>query len=606
MGFRGCTHRLLVIVLVLGPAGSDLVADEKAGIAEPSSLVPDALPGTGQPAARSTAAGPDTALDRPPSERKRCSSWLTSLLARRAARTERSNHAAVAPGSGSYDQAARTQRPQPQPAVVTGSGLSDEAARTQRPQPQPAVAVGSGLNNTVARTVFDVLSERAEQDSPSPPQPSVVSNIPPAIFQPGAPGYPELSQIKLPSPGPSGEAAAATSPEAPALTPLYLNRGLHLEDSPIRIYGFIENGFNGNTNGLPRNRENFSIYSDHLSDQWIGNQYYLVMDDPLEAIDEFNVGFRVDFLFGNDWLVTKAYGLFDNGFPINHFPGIDLPQVYAEAHLPILTPGGIDLRAGRFYSLIGFESPPAVARPLYSMAYSLPYTPFTFFGAIGTVHLSDRLNFVAGTIDGYDRWPNKPYKWGFLSALTWTSRDQKLNIVLGGADAYDQLPRFPPADATYVPDGIPPPPFLAGRRNPFYNKAGRGYAVAVATYKWSDKLIEALQTDHVFDQMTLGFSPTPYIPKSAAYHIFAHWFLYQFTEKITGVWRTEILWDPYGLATGNPDTLHEMTLGLNIRPKPWLWVRPEARYDWSQFTHPYNDGTRNSQFTLAFDVIVLF
>jgi hypothetical protein len=72
------------------------------------------------------------------------------------------------------------------------------------------------------------------------------------------------------------------------------------------------------------------------------------------------------------------------------------------------------------------------------------------------------------------------------------------------------------------------------------------------------------------------------------------------------VWRTEILWDPYGLATGNPDTLHEMTLGLNIRPKPWLWVRPEARYDWSQFTHPYNDGTRNSQFTLAFDVIVLF
>ena len=68
------------------------------------------------------------------------------------------------------------------------------------------------------------------------------------------------------------------------------------------------------------------------------------MEDPLEQSDVFNVGFRVDFLFGNDWLVTKAYGLFDNAFPINHFAGIDLPQLYAEAHLPVLTPGGLDLR----------------------------------------------------------------------------------------------------------------------------------------------------------------------------------------------------------------------------------------------------------------------
>ena len=192
-----------------------------------------------------------------------------------------------------------------------------------------------------------VRAERADQAESSPPQSSEPS-IPPAIFQPGAPGYPELSRLRLPSPGPSGPpAATATTPRPsspPALTPLYLNRALDLEDSPIRIYGFIENSYNGDTNGLPRNRTNFSIFPDHLSDQWMGNQYYLVMDDPLEGSDQLNVGFRVDFLFGNDWQVTKAYGLFDNAFPINHFPGIDLPQLYAEAHLPVLTPGGIDLR----------------------------------------------------------------------------------------------------------------------------------------------------------------------------------------------------------------------------------------------------------------------
>ena len=61
-----------------------------------------------------------------------------------------------------------------------------------------------------------------------------------------------------------------------------------------------------------------------------------------------------------------------------------------------------------------------------------------------------------------------------------------------------------------------------------------------------------------------------------------------------------------GLATGVADVYHEMTLGLNIRPEPWLWFRPEVRYDWAQYSHPYNYGTRSSQFTVAFDVILLF
>ena len=75
-----------------------------------------------------------------------------------------------------------------------------------------------------------------------------------------------------------------------------------------------------------------------------------------------NFGFRFDMLFGNDWLFTKDYGLFDHSWTNNHFPGLDLPQIYAEVHLPILTPLGLDIRAGRFFSMTGFESPQAIAR----------------------------------------------------------------------------------------------------------------------------------------------------------------------------------------------------------------------------------------------------
>ncbi|MFO0960250.1 MAG: hypothetical protein U0800_22890 [Isosphaeraceae bacterium] len=35
-------------------------------------------------------------------------------------------------------------------------------------------------------------------------------------------------------------------------------------------------------------------------------------------------------------------------------------------------------------------------------------------------------------------------------------------------------------------------------------------------------------------------------------------------------------------------------------------MRPEARYDWSQFHPAYTAGTRKDQFTLGFDVIWLF
>jgi hypothetical protein len=178
--------------------------------------------------------------------------------------------------------------------------------------------------------------------------------------------------------------------------------------------------------------------------------------------------------------------------------------------------------------------------------------------------------------------------------------------VIGGAAAYDQLPIFPPPNTPYLPVGVPGPGSLSRRPDPFYNKSMRAYLVGVLTYKWTSRLTQALETDHVYDPEILGYGSNPYVPRAAAYHGLVNWFLYEITPKLTGVWRSEIFWDPYGLATGNADNYHEITLGLLYKPKNHLWIRPEVRYDWAQFTHPFNDGTRNSQLTMGFDVIFLF
>jgi hypothetical protein len=395
-----------------------------------------------------------------------------------------------------------------------------------------------------------------------------------------------------------------SAPEAP--TPLILDRALGLEDAPFRLYGWIENSFTGNANGTPRNLSNFSVFPNNLANQWQGNQYYLVVENPLEPDDMVNLGFRVDTLFGNDWQFTKSYGLFERAFTPNQFAGLDLPQIYGEIHLPILTPGGLDIKAGRFYSPAGFAAVPVISRPFISVPYSMNFTPFTFFGAIGTFHLTDRINLIGGTINGFDRWIDKNYKWGFLGFATWKSRDEKTNIVLIGASAPDQLPRFAPANSPYVPTATTPPnPMLAGQINPFYGSSYREFLSLVVTHQWTDKLTQAVETDHIWDPKIIGFSLNG-APSSIAYHGLVNWFLYSFTDKLSGGWRSEVFWDPYGAATGSRSTFYETSLMLQEKPKPWLWIRGEARYDWSQFTHPFSDGTRSSQLTLAVATIVLF
>jgi hypothetical protein len=392
----------------------------------------------------------------------------------------------------------------------------------------------------------------------------------------------------------------------------FLNRWLGLDDSPVKLYGWIQNSYTGNTNGVPRSGTNFGVYPNHLADRWQGNQYYLIVENALEANDRVNLGFRYDLLFGNDWQFTKDYGLFDRAFRRNSFPGVDFPQIYGEIHIPCLTAWGLDIRGGRWYSPAGFEGVQAIKRPLLSVPYTLNFTPFTFVGLIGTLHLldNDRANLYAGTVNGWDRWIDQSYRWSVLGGYALSSRSGNTTLNTIFVIGPDQLPRFPPANSPFLPTGVTPVPFLAGRRNPGYAHNPRTYFSTVLTRKWTDRLTEALQSDQVLDLNTPGFGPGG-TNHSTSWYSLVHWFLYGIDgtiekARLTGVWRFEAFRDNNGAATGVADDYFETTLGLIVKPRDWLWIRPEARYDWARGGHPFNDGTRNSQLTLAFDVIVLF
>lgn len=466
---------------------------------------------------------------------------------------------------------------------------------------------GSGGMRVAANYRQDPETPPAPPPPPTPTAPAEAGSGPerPAN-QPG----PNETDLTIPraekGEEPTTEEAAEEAAAAPSGPPNLLMKALGTEEAYVKMYGWIQNSYTGNTNGTPANRSNFGVNPNNLANSWQGNQYYLILEHTVEQNDKINFGFRFDNLFGNDWQFNHMKGLFDTSFQLNHFAGYDPAQMYAEVHLPFLTKGGIDIKGGRWYALAGYEVVPATGRPLLSVPYMFNYgQPFTHFGVLSTWHLTDKINIYNAAINGWDRWVDSNYKWGYTGGFSWTFNDDKTSwttILVWGPN---QFPNFLPANTLIVPTGATPTPFLAGRRNPGYGANDRTLFTTVVSHKWSDKLTQVVETDQGFENNIPGTGPNG-TNQNASWYSFGNWFLYGINDKLTGVWRSEIFRDNNGVRTGFATDLNEMTLGLIYKPKNWLWVRPEARYDWASHAKPYNDGTRGSQLTLAFDVIVLF
>jgi hypothetical protein len=387
-------------------------------------------------------------------------------------------------------------------------------------------------------------------------------------------------------------------------------RALGLEDSPVALYGWIQNSYTGTPGFSPRNGSTVTVFPNRLANAWQGNQYYLILENALDLGDRLNFGFRFDTLFGNDWMITKSFGLFDGAFTPRSFAGLDLPQIYGDVHLPIREKLSLDVRGGRFYSPAGYENIQAVKRPLLSIPYLTNFTPFTFLGALTNLHLGERVTLTNAAVNGTDRWFNMNYHYSYLGGLNWTSPEERTTFASFTLVGPNQLPFFPstnPQQVPTLPVGAYRVPALQNQRNPFYNRSTLVYHSSVLTHKWGEKqkLTEAVEAFFVTENNVLGFGRAG-APGRISYYGAAHWFLRELSPKVTAVARHEIFADPNGFVFPAPDTHYEMTYGLILKPRPCLWIRPEIRYDWAQFTRPYNDGTQSGELTLAVDAILQF
>ena len=114
----------------------------------------------------------------------------------------------------------------------------------------------------------------------------------------------------------------------------------------------------------------------------------------------WNFGFRSDFVYGTDAQKMQAFGQptgWDTGWDRGVY-GWALPQAYVEA-----ARNGLSIKAGHFYTLVGYEVIPSTGNFFYSHAFTMFNSePFTHTGAIASYELGDRTTVYGGWTAGWD------------------------------------------------------------------------------------------------------------------------------------------------------------------------------------------------------------
>jgi hypothetical protein len=109
----------------------------------------------------------------------------------------------------------------------------------------------------------------------------------------------------------------------------------------------------------------FNTYDDVLQLQ----QAWLYAEKAIDTSCGFDIGGRIDYLYGTDGPNTQAFGTdprgWDNDWDNGSQYGWAMPQLYLEAGY-----GDLSVKAGHFYTIIGHEVVPAPENFFYSHAYT--------------------------------------------------------------------------------------------------------------------------------------------------------------------------------------------------------------------------------------------
>jgi len=390
---------------------------------------------------------------------------------------------------------------------------------------------------------------------------------------------PQYLDENLPSLAPSAPRSLNTS-RAP-LMGLLDGAGIAptLDDARINIFGHAEVGYTYNFD-RPAKDLNLGRVFDVNNDDVQMNQLDLNIERKLDLkAGQWDVGGRVEFLYGTDARFIHSSGFFDYGQGSaassnskSVAPGpeyqFDIPQIYADLGIPI--GNGLRLRAGKF---LFFKQIDPNASVFYSHSFTFGAAlPFTLTGTTLYYPISDQLSVEGGISRGWGQTlkDNNGAIDG-LGRIRYSSEDHKTDISLA---------------------------LISGPELDHDNTHYRTVVDATLTTQVTDHL--TLLFDGVYGYQALAGGTN-----SAWYGVSAY-AVCSLNDYLTVNGRGEWYRDEEGFTTGIHQTLYEATLGLTLTPFPTndlgrnLKIRPEVRYDYSN-RHFFDGLSRHDQTTFAID-----
>ena len=344
-----------------------------------------------------------------------------------------------------------------------------------------------------------------------------------------------------------------------------------LENHGITIGGWMTGGINYNSANTPEGSNGPVSMTDRNGSVNL-YQTDLFIEKAVNKGSSWDIGGRFDYMFGTDTRYTQASGNWDSySLSKNSYYNMAIPQAYAEIFAPLAQ--GLSVKVGHFYTIMGYESVASAPNFFSSHTYSFKSSPFTTTGALFNIALNDEWGFNAGAVTGADNFNRDIGAWSQMSGLTWThsktGTSASLSVLSG--DVYSTYP------------------------------SQLMYYTAIFQ--------QALGKWHYILQHDLGAQQNAVAQgQNADWYSIVQYMLYQATDEwgvgVRGEWFRDTNGVRYTYGKAN---YYAMTGGLNWKPKRWLMIRPEVRYDWSQAKiAPFDGGQRTGQFLMCVDAVIQF
>lgn len=403
--------------------------------------------------------------------------------------------------------------------------------------------------------------------------------------------------------------------------------GDSLEQKGIKIHGWMQAGLVVNDNDT----DDVSKQAFFNSDEGFNlNQLALMIEKPVKSNivsratptpapmpEEFDWGFNVTTIYGNDASYFKTYG-WDEDLGVNDVTDGDeeafnIAQAYLEFYFPVL--GGSNLMLGLFHTPleneIGFPLPSPAPTEFYSHPYSFMHGPAKHAGALYSFKLptapSESIwGFELGAVQGWNNLQDPNDDLDVIANLRWRSADMSLwvdweNIFGNGAN--DSF--------AYCGCGSPYPTATAPGED----------ADRYASYLTVSKALDP--NNRVAVELTYGEQEKAALNggKDAEwYGANVNWYHKLSTSTS---WNTRLEWfnaedaahvvmtgaaagkGPSEWSTGD---FYALTTNLTWFPSPAMRIRPELRYDIQDSDGPdaFANGTEDAQLTASIDFTLYF